>query len=81
VHLFFCVALLVVSLGYGCIIQPNYGAVENLHFFKIASPGMWQHILGSCQCGSTFGHSVDTLLLNCTASQQRVMLTASSEST
>jgi len=34
VHLFFGVALLVVSLGYGCIIQTNYGAVENLHFFE-----------------------------------------------
>jgi hypothetical protein len=34
VHLFFGVAVLIVSLGYGCSIQPNYGAVENLHLFE-----------------------------------------------
>jgi len=34
VHLLFGIVLLIVSLGYGCIIQPNYGAVENLHLFE-----------------------------------------------
>jgi hypothetical protein len=34
VHLLFGIALLIVSLGYGGIIQPNYGAVENLHLFE-----------------------------------------------
>jgi hypothetical protein len=34
VRLFFGVELLIVSVGYGCIVHHNSGAVENLHLFE-----------------------------------------------